>query len=157
MNWKDLEEAERENFSMLRNELVSSCKGRLNQREFADIAGLMTKSVSTLDLQPFYLGSKHFRSLRQALPLTSDVAWLIGLYVAEGSPSIVNGRVREPEFSLSYKETHLANRIVQICQALGYSTHIRRQKSALHVLIYPRPGVPAAHKRPPCDSMIDRL
>lgn len=26
MNWKDLEEAERENFSMLRNELVSCCK-----------------------------------------------------------------------------------------------------------------------------------
>jgi hypothetical protein len=53
------------------------------------------------------------------IPLDEDVAWLIGLYVAEGDSS---PKVR---FTMSATETDIAQRAIQILQRIGYkaSTH----------------------------------
>lgn len=58
------------------------------------------------------------RTVRR-IPLDTDTAWLIGLYVAEGSssPSV--------RFSLGITETEYAERIARIAQRIGYSASVR--------------------------------
>ncbi len=54
------------------------------------------------------------------IPLNEDVAWLIGMYVAEGSASPM---VR---FSLSIEEQDYAERLIAVLKSIGHSATIRR-------------------------------
>lgn len=81
------------------------------------------RTDTTIDLSGYALrrseprGSKDGISNRtvRSIPLTSDTAWLIGLYVAEGSSSPA---VR---FSLASYEHEIHNRIGDIAASIGYS------------------------------------
>jgi hypothetical protein len=53
-----------------------------------------------------------------SLPLTPDVAWLLGMYVAEGSSSV--GHI---QFSICVRELNLRRRIHRIGKVLGYSVY----------------------------------
>lgn len=61
------------------------------------------------------LGERISNRTVRSIPLDPDVAWLIGLYVAEGSSSPT---VR---FSLSVDEVEYAERISEIAERIGYS------------------------------------
>jgi len=63
----------------------------------------------------------------KSIPLNQDTAWLIGLYVAEGSasPSV--------SFSLGSHETHLADRIKAIVSSIGYSASVSVNGSSMAV------------------------
>ncbi|MDV3276830.1 MAG: hypothetical protein LYZ69_00005, partial [Nitrososphaerales archaeon] len=53
------------------------------------------------------------------LPIKEETAWLLGLYVAEGS----SGGRRGAVFSLSKDEAAIRNRISSIAKEIGYSAH----------------------------------
>lgn len=55
-------------------------------------------------------------NIRLEFPLNTETAWLLGLYVAEGS----NG-IKQVNFSLSKDEVDLQTRIREIAKSLGYS------------------------------------
>lgn len=62
------------------------------------------------------------RANNHELTLTEDLAWLIGLYVAEGSFATANGGVK---LSLGSHETRLIGRAEAVIGALGYAPDIR--------------------------------
>jgi hypothetical protein len=71
----------------------------------------------------------------QELVLDNDLAWVLGLYVAEGSSTIqADGHIRV-SFSLSAKETDLAERVKEIMEPRGFKVAIRQQKTWMHVVI----------------------
>lgn len=74
-------------------------------------------NLSSYILASFIGRSRGNRAVK-SIPLNEDTAWLIGLYVAEGSasPSVC--------FSLGSHETHLVNRIKTIVSAIGYSASV---------------------------------
>lgn len=81
------------------------------------------RSDTTIDLTPYIKkgedskGRKTFGNRAvKSIPLNEDTAWLIGLYIAEGSssPSV--------RFSLGSHEGHFADRIDSIAKSIGYSS-----------------------------------
>jgi hypothetical protein len=96
------------------------------------------------DLKRFVASEEHVRmretrGLPNELPLDADTAWVLGLYVAEGSSTIQpNGRVRVT-LSLGNHERHLADRVVAIMGARGFKVNVRQQKTWLHVTIKSTP------------------
>ena len=87
------------------------------------------ENLEIIDLRPFISqgtdskGRQTFgnRAVKE-IPLTEDVAWLIGMYVAEGSASPM---VR---FSLSIEEQDYANRLICTLESIGYSATISRNE-----------------------------
>jgi len=78
-----------------------------------------TTSATTIDLRKYTRRRGHFLA---SITLNEDVAWLLGLYVAEGNTtSHRNGRPRAV-FNLHIKEIQLAEKIRQILKAVGCST-----------------------------------
>ncbi len=84
-------------------------------------------NLDKLDLLQ-YTKSNHGR-WRSYLPLDEDVAWLIGLYVAEGSIA------KELRFSLSQKEVEIRGRIISIARRLGYSAYTQRMETSRAALV----------------------
>ena len=73
--------------------------------------------------KPKHLGYGEF------LPLNCDTAWLIGLYVAEGSIT------KEVRFSIVSDENDIRQRIARIAKNLGYSTYTTFVKNANSMLV----------------------
>jgi len=70
----------------------------------------------------------------EALPLNEDVAWMFGLYVAEGSP---NPAHRSIEFSLHSDETTIVERLGVVMEALGfhlYTQPVREEKGVVAIV-----------------------
>jgi len=87
------------------------------------------ENVRFLDLRPFIAegtdskGRETFGNrATKEVPLSPDVAWLIGMYVAEGSASPT---VR---FSLSIEETDFAERLICVLSSIGHSATISRNE-----------------------------
>lgn len=85
------------------------------------------RSDMVIDLRPFILegsdglGRKTFgNNATKEIPLNEDTAWLIGLYVAEGSSS---PKVR---FALGSHEEEIANRVIKVVESIGYSASSRQ-------------------------------
>jgi hypothetical protein len=87
-----------------------------------DLSAFIQEGSDTLGRRTF--GNRAVKSI----PLDEDTAWLIGLYVAEGSAS---PNVR---FSLSAKETDISERIVGILHRIGYSASISVTENSMNVL-----------------------
>jgi predicted metal-dependent peptidase/intein/homing endonuclease len=83
-------------------------------------------SLQYIDLTPFIEEGGRNRAVKE-IPLLEDVAWLIGLWVAEGS---ANPTVR---FSLGPKEIDLAERVQEITAHLGWSASICKTRTGLSV------------------------
>jgi len=82
-----------------------------------------------LDLQKFNQSdSPNYRRGLRSLPLTTETAWLLGLYVAEGS---VGGRTQNPyiTFTLHRRERPISDRLSSIFRLLGYKTTILYPKN----------------------------
>jgi hypothetical protein len=96
------------------------------------------------DLKRFVASEEHVRmresrGLPNELVLDADTAWVLGLYVAEGSATVQpNGQVRVT-ISLGAHEADLADRVVSIMGARGFKVSVRRQKTWLHVTIKSTP------------------
>ncbi len=92
-----------------------------------------TASISILDLSQFVAprGNGDLQaSGPNKLPLTADLAWLIGIYVAEGSSS------RKVEFNLGKHEHKLARSVRQVLRQLGYSPRNRQLRTGQRVIAY---------------------
>jgi Fe-S cluster assembly scaffold protein SufB len=88
-----------------------------------------TISMRTLDLSEFIANERGHRTMLSkrfstTFPLNQDTAWLLGLYVAEGSSA--QGKMR---FSLGQAETHLQRRVARIFKELGYRTTLQKIKN----------------------------
>jgi intein/homing endonuclease len=68
------------------------------------------------------------KEISYEIPLNKDVAWLLGLYVAEGTHSS-----KGVAFALGKKETHLADKVVKIGKELGYSPCVMEKPTSLWV------------------------
>ncbi len=75
--------------------------------------------IASIPLTPYTNRPRYFETKRLPLsfPLNSETAWLLGIYVAEGSTN----NVHSVQFSLSEKEFELQDRIIKILSSLGYS------------------------------------
>ena len=73
-----------------------------------------------IDLRPFMKNENIANIVSKDLPINEDTAWLMGLYVAEGSGDD-QGHVK---FSLNKNEKNLMNRIIRIARDLGYSSKV---------------------------------
>ena len=62
-------------------------------------------------------------------PLTTDTAWLLGMYVAEGWTT----KSHDVFFSLGKDEGALARRISKLARSLGYSPQLKERETALVV------------------------
>ena len=96
------------------------------------------------DLKRFVASAGHVRmresrGLPNEIALDADTAWVLGLYVAEGSSTVQpNGQVRVT-LSLGSHERHLADRVVAIMGARGFKVNVRQQRTWLHVTIKSTP------------------
>jgi predicted metal-dependent peptidase len=72
------------------------------------------------------------KTLANGFPLTSDTAWFMGMYVAEGSKAQQHTGIK---FSLGSHETTLASRLAAVAKALGYKASISRRSSTQTVTI----------------------
>ncbi|HEV8194704.1 MAG TPA: LAGLIDADG family homing endonuclease [Ktedonobacterales bacterium] len=86
-----------------------------------DLSAFITDGSDSLGRRTF--GNRAVKSI----PLDEETAWLIGLYVAEGSASPT---VR---FSLSAKETEIAERVIGILRRIGYSASVSVVETRLTV------------------------
>jgi len=62
-----------------------------------------------------------------------DTAWMLGLYVAEGSNTNHN-RTRDVVFSLSAKDTDIADRLRGILKGLGLPSHVTTRGNKMWVV-----------------------
>ena len=89
--------------------------------DHVDLSGYIRQGTDGLGRRTFGNRAVH------EIPLTEETAWLIGLYVAEGSASPA---VR---FSLGSHEREIADRVRHVADGIGYSTSVsvscRRQTS----------------------------
>ena len=84
-----------------------------------------------IPLCPFIIAHKpNHKGYRSTFPLTTETAWLLGLYTAEGS--VVKSDVR---FSLSTEEAEISDRIASISRDLGYTSRLVRLNLANSVLV----------------------
>ena len=60
------------------------------------------------------------------LPLTTDTAWLLGIYLAEGWSTLNH----DAYFSLNHDEVDLIIRIFKIVKSLGYSPQVKKRETA---------------------------
>lgn len=74
--------------------------------------------VTNIDLTP-YIERRSSNVTRTEFPLTPDTAWLLGIYLAEGSATVV------PTFTLNKNEDIIFHKIQKIFKDLGYSSSIR--------------------------------
>ena len=83
-----------------------------------------------ISLEPFIKKKKpkHI-GFREFLPLNRNTAWLIGLFVAEGSVA------EEARFSIASDEIDIKHRITRIAKSLGYSTFATTAKNANSMLV----------------------
>ena len=88
--------------------------------------------TTELDLDPYIVDSCQSRPINRSLALNSDLAWLMGLYVAEGSHSQEN---RTIQFSLGSDEIDVAECLVSVFADLGYSANINIDGPNLRVLV----------------------
>ncbi len=66
-----------------------------------------------------------------SIPLNGETAWLLGIYVAEGS-SNANG----PEFSFAKNETALQERVMKVAKSIGYTASLYTKRTAAVVRIH---------------------
>ncbi len=75
-----------------------------------------------LDLMKFnQIGTRGYRGGLTSFPLNEEIAWLLGLYVAEGH---IGGKHDNPyiNFTLHEKEGYIEKRITSVFQSIGYKT-----------------------------------
>lgn len=108
---------------------------------------LMPKIKPTLDTTGFQLtsfrfagaGKAHIESNDGYIPLNEDTAWLIGLYVAEGSTSRTqHSNINTPTVSnitLHENEVMIRDRVKRIVAELGFSSFLIRQPPVKSVRI----------------------
>jgi predicted metal-dependent peptidase len=84
--------------------------------EVIDLRGFIAEGADSKGRQTF--GNRATKEV----PLNEDVAWLIGMYVAEGSASPM---VR---FSLSIEEQDYADRLIAVLESIGHSATISRNE-----------------------------
>ncbi|MDG7023025.1 MAG: ATP-binding protein [Nitrososphaerota archaeon] len=81
-------------------------------------------TTKELGLRPYVKSSYDHRSLHRipaaSFPINPETAWLLGIYVAEGSST-----PDRLQFSLHARETRLHNRIISAFAAIGVSSCIR--------------------------------
>src|SRR5262249_343502 len=87
-----------------------------------DLRPYLREGTDSLGCQTF--GNRAIKELR----LDEDMAWLIGLYVAEGNSS------PHPCFTLAQGETDLADRVLTILRHAGYSGSMHVQNRSLRIL-----------------------
>lgn len=75
--------------------------------------------INTLDLSPFVLDARQTRVF--ALPLNDDIAWLLGIYTAEGFCHLKSHLVC---FALNKKEKELAGRIANVMRPFCKSSRV---------------------------------
>ncbi|MDE1853555.1 MAG: ribonuclease H-like domain-containing protein [Thaumarchaeota archaeon] len=75
--------------------------------------------MKTLPLSPYSKMRSGWLKV-PVLPLREDTAWLLGVYVAEGSPGGRRGAV----FSLNKSEKELQNRLRQVARRMGYGGYL---------------------------------
>jgi intein/homing endonuclease len=68
------------------------------------------------------------KEISYKIPLNKDVAWLLGLYVAEGTHGS-----KGVAFALGKKETFLADKVAKIGKELGYSPCVMEKPTSLWV------------------------
>ena len=86
------------------------------------LGNVQDKSIS---LKPFIKNENIASIIRKDIPLNNDVAWLMGLYVAEGS-SDDQGHVK---FALNKNEKKMKSKIIKIANHLGYSAKFYEKKA----------------------------
>lgn len=91
-----------------------------------------TVNSAELDLNPYTSERGRATARGQGYPLTlpfdEDSAWLLGLYVAEGSST-----AKGPELYLGKHEGDLAQKIMMIARKWGYSPYISQKTTAMAV------------------------
>ena len=77
------------------------------------------------------------RNLSHLFPLNESTAWFIGLYIADGSASVNNGRI---QISLHSDEIDIANKVLAVCSIIGLLARIRpiKNEKAIEVHISSR-------------------
>lgn len=66
----------------------------------------------------------HTNNYKAYFPINKETAWLLGLYLAEGSSC-----GRWIEFALNINETAYASKIVEVMNSLGYHAAVKQDKS----------------------------
>ena len=93
----------------------------LREGDYLCMPHLYKRVADTVDLRPYIkqgvdrLGRPFGNRAVKDIPVTSDFAWLLGLYVAEGSasPAVC--------FSLGSHEVDLVDRVASVAAKIGYS------------------------------------
>lgn len=78
------------------------------------------KQPEAIDLRRYNSTSEHNRFILEEIPLNEDFAWLMGLYVAEGSRGGNWDRQPTLAISLHIKETDLRDRVIRTMASIGY-------------------------------------
>ena len=91
--------------------------------------------ISSIDLSPFTSSHGLFVTRAKHYPtslfLNNQVAWLMGLYVAEGYAH----KEEELHFCLNFNEIDLQSRLLQISQEMGYKARIQKCSTSAVVCI----------------------
>ena len=91
---------------------------------------LITRQITELDLQPYIRDSAYVRDhivANRSLQITEDLAWLVGVYVAEGSKCSSECHAGESksgatcQWTVGRHEASLIQKIQGILQSLGYA------------------------------------
>lgn len=98
-----------------------------------------TCNTHTISLEDYFVRHGkvivYKKNRRISLPLSEDVAWLFGLYVAEGCSDSGSGFI---VFTLGKDERFLRNKIRDIATNLGYTVHARDKQWKTDVRIFSR-------------------
>jgi LAGLIDADG DNA endonuclease family protein len=97
-------------------------------------------TIESISLEEYTLRTQDYmksRNLITRFPLNPDTAWLLGLYVAEGSSKISKKQKKacSIQFSISSSELNIARRVRSIARSLGYSATIIRRANSLTIYI----------------------
>lgn len=104
-----------------------------------------TETITEIDLSPHIAEQRGNRNsgIVRAVPLTTETAWLIGLYVAEGFPVTTRLGGRTPQciarLTLGKHEADLVERAKAIAQKAGIAGHVSEKASTLWLDLYSVP------------------
>lgn len=107
--------------------------------DFLTIPRLKEDPIEDLDLSSYNkYKSPSYRSGLMKVNLNEELAWLMGLYTAEGHHQRYQAGNHAFAFTLHEKETYFVDKITLIMKKLGYKTKVYRQRQnskAISVLV----------------------
>lgn len=97
-----------------------------------------TKTTTTIDLMQYNSNSPYRRRGLESVELDTDMAWFIGLYVAEGFSAKLGAGNEYICLTLHEKETYFVDRVIHIFEKLGYRVTVYDStvSKAISVRIY---------------------